>query len=325
MQNTSSLVEQEMNQDEESDLEVPQSKQMNEKTLETQNNLEKQVLKAIQSIDFSKQQTMTNLKDQKQLNKDIGNSKSDLKQYIQENSLVYDKVLDVRLLAKGGEAVVYRLEHIGKDEVVIKTTIADSHYNQIEGAVLYQSQLQSAYLDIMSETQNLKLLHCYQYIANVKEGIIEFDFDQGLIQKYFVIVERAQHSLYDLIKILNNEELSEKYNEHFINEKLAYYFYQTLQIMAYLHQRNIYYGDMKPHNLLVFRDQQVKVGDLGISIKLDTKKQDDQKLYKLKGLTKAYSSFEMLSASLFKRIKQHKKQQRSRIFFLTLDDSKRLN
>lgn len=36
-----------------------------------------------------------------------------------------------------------------------------------------------------------------------------------------------------------------------------------------MHKRNIYYGDMKAPNLLIFRDQRVKLGDLGISIKLD--------------------------------------------------------
>ena len=38
--------------------------------------------------------------------------------------------------------------------------------------------------------------------------------------------------------------------------------------LAYLHKRNIYYGDMKGPNLLIFRNQEVKIGDLGISIKM---------------------------------------------------------
>ncbi len=33
--------------------------------------------------------------------------------------------------------------------------------------------------------------------------------------------------------------------------------------------KNIYYGYMKPANILVFRDKRVKMGDLDISIKLD--------------------------------------------------------
>lgn len=36
--------------------------------------------------------------------------------------------------------------------------------------------------------------------------------------------------------------------------------------MYYLHEHNIYYGDMKPENLLVFRDLSVRLGDLGVSM-----------------------------------------------------------
>ena len=39
----------------------------------------------------------------------------------------------------------------------------------------------------------------------------------------------------------------------------------------YLHSRNIYYGDIKPENLLIFRNQEVKIGDFGISIKMQPK------------------------------------------------------
>ncbi len=63
--------------------------------------------------------------------------------------------------------------------------------------------------------------------------------------------------------------------------------------MGYLHQKDFYYGDMKPQNLLVFRDQRVKVGDLGISIKMESDGGDSGELYELKGLSKAYASQSM--------------------------------
>lgn len=40
--------------------------------------------------------------------------------------------------------------------------------------------------------------------------------------------------------------------------------------MVYLHKNNVYYGDMKPENLLIFRNYQVKLGDFGVSKKLPT-------------------------------------------------------
>ena len=45
---------------------------------------------------------------------------------------------------------------------------------------------------------------------------------------------------------------------------------------------------MKSSNLLVFRDQKVKVGDLGISIKLNADAHPDKKLYVLKGYTRGF-------------------------------------
>ena len=50
----------------------------------------------------------------------------------------------------------------------------------------------------------------------------------------------------------------------------------------------MYYGDMKASNLLVFRDQKVKVGDLGISIKLNSDADPNAKLYILKGYTRGF-------------------------------------
>lgn len=64
--------------------------------------------------------------------------------------------------------------------------------------------------------------------------------------------------------------------------------------VAYLHQKNIYFGDMKAANLLIFRSQEVKLGDLGISIKLN---HDDvagtEDLYYVKGKTVGYVTKEV--------------------------------
>ncbi len=41
-----------------------------------------------------------------------------------------------------------------------------------------------------------------------------------------------------------------------------------MKALNFLHYKNIYYGDMKPENLLVFRNQLVKLDDFGVSLKL---------------------------------------------------------
>lgn len=55
--------------------------------------------------------------------------------------------------------------------------------------------------------------------------------------------------------------------EEFSDEKALYIGFQTLCAIDYLHSKNVYYGDMKPQNVLVFMDMSVKLGDFGISIK----------------------------------------------------------
>lgn len=75
-----------------------------------------------------------------------------------------------------------------------------------------------------------------------------------------------------------------KCKEAYSHEKLTFYMLQAMCALDYIHQKHIYYGDMKPQNLLVFRSQHVKIGDFGISIKLDPN--DENKTYSVKGLSK---------------------------------------
>ena len=47
---------------------------------------------------------------------------------------------------------------------------------------------------------------------------------------------------------------------------------------------------MKPHNLLVFKDQLIKIGDLGTLIRFEKDVDPDSKIYTVKGLSRDYSS-----------------------------------
>ena len=38
-----------------------------------------------------------------------------------------------------------------------------------------------------------------------------------------------------------------------------------MKAIEYLHSKNIYYGDMKPANILIFKNMQVKLGHFGIN------------------------------------------------------------
>ena len=65
-----------------------------------------------------------------------------------------------------------------------------------------------------------------------------------------------------------------------------------MKIVNYLHSRNVYYGDMKLENLLIFRNQLVKIDDLGISIKLNNSHKSEKGfmyLYRPVGYSKGYA------------------------------------
>ncbi len=96
-----------------------------------------------------------------------------IEQYIAENSKKIKPVF-MKELARGGEAVVYRIEHTGLEEVVAKCTLKGSG---------------NTFLEIMNESQMLKLLQNEDCICSVKEEIIEMDKDTNQITNYTVIVE----------------------------------------------------------------------------------------------------------------------------------------
>ena len=44
----------------------------------------------------------------------------ELKQFLKQFAKIYNTIIDAIFLAKGGESIVYRIEHAGLDEIVAK-------------------------------------------------------------------------------------------------------------------------------------------------------------------------------------------------------------
>ena len=45
-------------------------------------------------------------------------------------------------------------------------------------------------------------------------------------------------------------------------------------MLAYLHSQNVYFGNVNPSSLLLFRNYKLKVRDFSYAIRFDTKKED---------------------------------------------------
>ena len=43
---------------------------------------------------------------------------------MKKHSKLYSQIIGVNELARGGESIVFRIDHVGKDEVVIKKSLA---------------------------------------------------------------------------------------------------------------------------------------------------------------------------------------------------------
>lgn len=102
------------------------------------------------------------------------------------------------------------------------------------------------------------------------------------------LIESAKNDLSKVIKLWQDEEKSIEKVEFYSEKKLAYFCMKAMEAMAYLHVNNVYFGDMKPENLLLFRDYRIKLGDLGVSMKIPEHLTMDSPIY-LKGLTPKYS------------------------------------
>lgn len=153
---------------------------------------------------------------------------------------------NIEKLAEGGEAIVYRVNYAGFEEVVLKIP-------------KQKHQTQSGYIDLICESQLIKSIYHEDYVVEIKEEIIEIDISTKQLLRYCVVVERAKYSLYDLYKfqatptelikegLWFNNEKSTKNMELFSLQKYYFYMFQTLKALNYLHeQAGIIYCDMKP-------------------------------------------------------------------------------
>ena len=69
-----------------------------------------------------------------------------LELFLKQHSQSYPSIIQADFLAKGGEAIVYRIEHTGLDEIVVKTPLFSDDGNTdklIEqyDSIFYESQL----------------------------------------------------------------------------------------------------------------------------------------------------------------------------------------
>lgn len=134
---------------------------------------------------------------------------------------------------------------------------------------------------MIEEMQLLKMLANPKYISQIMEEIVVVSEGSELVQ-YFVVHEKSDQNLDTLPEVWKFQ--TQRDIENFKSEKLAYYFFQALGIINYLHESNVFHGSIRPYAFEIYRDQSMKISDLQSAIKMkdDSKQNADKELYQLR-------------------------------------------
>lgn len=86
-------------------------------------------------------------------------------------------------------------------------------------------------------------------------GLIDVDAISPDFQEIYVFMEPMEADLHQIIKS----------GQHLSNEHVQYFLYQILRGMKYVHSASVIHRDLKPGNLLVNSDCELKICDFGLS------------------------------------------------------------
>ena len=143
----------------------------------------------------------------------------------------------IRVLGKGTFSVVKLATDIRTNE---KLAIKILEKNKIKSSRDYNRINRE--INILKKINHLNVVQVFE----IKEDL----------DKYYIIMEYCEKGeLFDLI--LSKRKLSE--------DESAYYFYQLVNGLEYIHLNNIMHRDLKPENLLLTKNDILKIIDFGLS------------------------------------------------------------
>lgn len=151
-----------------------------------------------------------------------------------------------KIIGKGSDGIVFELVEDGKKDKVIKFIQGENFgiKNYIEYYILYN-------LDS-------------NYITRALDIEIE---DNGLLK---IIQKRADM---DLKKYILKNKLSDLEKKDIL--------YRICKCVKYLNSKNILHGDLKPSNILIFENKDIKLSDFNLSRIITKNNKINQKLYTL--------------------------------------------
>ena len=155
-----------------------------------------------------------------------------------DGKYLYDKI---KLIGQGTYGMVYLAKSIQDDKKVVVKQMK-RFPDQDDGG------MQPTMLREVSLLKYLK----YKYIVEIKDVFFS-------IKKDFCIV--FEHCLMDLYQY--NQDLIVK-NKTISYKLLKKWSYQLISATKYIHSRRIFHRDLKPQNILLTHDMNLKIADLGL-------------------------------------------------------------
>ncbi|WUR03567.1 death-associated protein kinase 2 [Vairimorpha necatrix] len=165
---------------------------------------------------------------------------------------MFSTLQKVSILAKGRYSEIYKfLDTTSTDLFVIKK------HPKVIGGSLKECNVRELevynriYTDKMFTHKNI--IKFYGYVEDEDDGYFKLEYVNG----------------YDLNRIIN-ESKTNKIEKYISKEKIINYIVQVIDGLEFLHSKGVYHCDVKPENILIYKDS-VKIVDFGSSIISDKK------------------------------------------------------
>ena len=160
------------------------------------------------------------------------------------------KYLILKQLGRGGMGTVYKALSPQINKVVAIKLLYPSEVMEI---TLGYEKLEEIFL---AEAQTLASLN-HPYLTTV------WDYDRDEHDRAFFVMEYYCNNLGEMIG--ESFEI-EKPSRQIIPEKVIHYGVQILDALAFLHHNRVVHRDIKPYNILITDNDQIKVCDFGMAL-----------------------------------------------------------
>lgn len=135
--------------------------------------------------------------------------------------------------------------------------------DEISGETVAIKLVTRVFEKIQLAKRALREITLLRHFANHENitGLIDVDAISPDFNEIYIFMEPMEADLHQIIKS----------GQHLTNEHVQYFLYQILRGMKYVHSASVIHRDLKPGNLLVNADCELKICDFGLSRGFDAR------------------------------------------------------